>query len=74
MTITYEQLKQAEQEHFNHIKSIVNQWARNTVPREYMHSSPQTYWGMAVSAGIITREDYECARIRYGNMWNYVGD
>jgi len=58
----------------NTIISRVNLWARNTVPNEYNHSSRMVYFRQALTAGIITKDEFEDARLYYGNLWDYVGD
>lgn len=52
----------------------VNAWCRSNVPEQYSYNSRATYWGSALRAGIITQEEYDYARTRYANLWDYVGD
>ena len=56
------------------IVDIVNQWARQNVPEQYNYNSRMTYWGSALTAGIITEEVYDYASTQYGRLWDYVGD
>jgi hypothetical protein len=37
-------------------------------------SSPSTTYSEAERVGLITREQYDAARQRYGRSWNYCGD
>lgn len=59
---------------FQHLEKTVNSWAKTHVPTEYNYNSRATYWGSALRAGIITREDYDLARAYCGQLWDYVGD
>lgn len=72
--ISKKQLIAAEQEHWEHTKKIVNDWARVNVPSQYNYSSRATYWGSALRAGIISRDMYDYARNCFGNLWDYTGD
>ena len=56
------------------IVDIVNQWARENVPEQYNYNSRATYWGSALTAGLITEEVYDYASDKYGRLWDYVGD
>jgi len=64
----------AETERWNTIVDTVIDWARKNEPNQYNYNSRMTYWGSALRAGIISRDDYEQARKRYGALWDYVGD
>lgn len=59
---------------FRDITWTVNQWARENVPHEWMYNSRMTYFGSALRAGIITKEDYDLCKAKFGDIWNYVGD
>ena len=72
--ISKKQLTAAEQEHWENTKNIVNKWARANVPSQYNYSSRATYWGSALSAGIISRDMYDFARDRFGDLWDYTRD
>ena len=61
-------------QHWEHTKNIVNEWARVNVPSQYNYSSRATYWGSAMRAGIISRDMYNFARDRFGDLWDYTGD
>lgn len=72
--ISKQQLTQAEKEHWEHTKNLVNEWARANVPEQYNYSSRATYWGSAMRADIITRDMYNFARNHFGDLWDYTGD
>lgn len=72
--INKRQLTAAEQEHWEHTKNIVNDWARTNVPSQYNYNSRATYWGSALRAGIINQDMYDFARERFGDLWDYTGD
>lgn len=72
--ISKKQLILAEQEHWDHTRITVDEWAKTNVPDQYNYNSRATYWGSALLAGIITQEEYDYARTRYANLWYYVGD
>lgn len=38
------------------------------------YGSPAAFWLAALAAGLVTRDEYEFARVRYGSMWHYRGD
>lgn len=59
---------------FTLMRHDVEHWARTNAQEDWRYGSPQSYWRGALSAGIITREQYEYAAAHYGNMWNYRGD
>lgn len=42
-------------------------------PIEYSYGSRAGVFGMALSDGLISREDYNVAREHYGSLWNYAG-
>jgi hypothetical protein len=52
----------------------VNTWAKHNVPNDYYNSSRRVYFRSALTAGIITRDEYDVAEKYYGNLWTYVGD
>lgn len=52
----------------------VNTWARHNVPNDYNNSSRRVYFRAALTAGIITPDEYNSAENYYGNLWTYVGD
>lgn len=52
----------------------VNTWASVHARDMYMYSSRMTYFGNAFDVGIITKNEYDAARIYFGNLWDYVGD
>lgn len=68
------QLIAAEQEHWEHTKKLVDNWARTNVPNEYNYNSRATYWGSAMRAGIISQDMYDYAQNHFGDLWDYTGD
>jgi len=72
--ISKKELILAEKEHWSTTVDTVYQWAKVNVPEQTMYNSRMTYWGSALTAGIISRDDYDYARQYYGNLWSYVGD
>ena len=72
--ISKNQLILAEQEHWDHTRNTVDEWAKSNVPDQYAYNSRSAYWGSALLAGIINNDMYDYARTRYGNLWDYVGD
>jgi len=67
-------LTDIQKEYVQHLQDTVNSWAKTNVPNEYNYNSRMTYWGSAFTAGIITRDDYDLARVYFGPIWDYVGD
>ena len=43
-------------------------------PIEYKYSSLSTLYGIALSDGAITKEEYDDAKEHYIKLWNYTGD
>lgn len=68
------QLVAAEKEHWQALDDKVYQWAKVNVPTQVNYNSRMTYWGSALSAGIITQDEYQLGKTQYGNLWDYVGD
>ena len=64
----------AEKEHWNALVDKVYTWCRSNVPDQLNYNSRATYWGSALRAGIINKEEYDLARTQYANLWDYVGD
>jgi hypothetical protein len=56
------------------LSTRVHKWARENVTQIYYHNAPYVWWHEALTAGVITREEYYKAYEWYGNLWNYVGD
>ena len=57
------------------IKQRVWAWQReDPKTRDSCGDSRRGHFGMALSAGVITPEEYETMRDYYGNLWNYTGD
>lgn len=49
-------------------------WARVHASDAYNYSSVATWYGAAVSAGIISRAEADVMRDYYGATWDYAGD
>jgi hypothetical protein len=58
----------------NTVINRVNTWARTNLPEHYMNSSRMVYFRQAFTAGIITKDELEDARLYYGRLWDYTGD
>lgn len=43
-------------------------------PIEFAYGSKAGLWGQAIRDKKVTSEQYNLARIYYGNLWNYTGD
>ena len=56
------------------MKYDVEQWARVHASEDFMYGSPQSWWAKAVRANIVNEQQYEDARVYYGNLWTYRGD
>lgn len=52
----------------------VNDWAREHASIDFTYGSRQSYWANAVNAGVVTRAQYDMAKIYFGNLWTYRGD
>jgi hypothetical protein len=39
-----------------------------------MYGAPYSFWGSALTGGLITQEEYDRAKVFHGSNWNYRGD
>lgn len=59
---------------FAELNRAVQDWASKQAPYSYRYGSPASYYGDALAEGMISQDEYESARIKYGEGWNYAGD
>lgn len=52
----------------------VNAWARINDEISYCYGSRYSYWRSALISEVITKEEFNIAEIKYGDLWHYRGD
>lgn len=56
------------------LKATVTEWAMVYAPRAYWYGSARQYCGAALSAGVITEEEFKACRAMYGDLWHFISD
>ncbi len=67
-------MTEKEQEIFRKKKNEVVEWARNNCSNDLYYGTPYSYWVNAKLEGICSDEEFDTAKIWYGNLWHYRGD
>lgn len=67
-----------DMECYSLINMRVTTWARHhddqEIRADYNYGSPSSYYGKALSAKVISREEFDLAKRVKGNLWTYRGD
>lgn len=67
-------MSSSEWEKFQPIRDKVNQWAKVNAQSDYMYGAPYTYYRTALSNNVISKEEYDFAKLILGPLWDYRGD
>lgn len=59
---------------FEVIRDKVNTWAKVNAQVDYNYGAPYTYYRAALRENVITKEEYDFAKLIIGTLWNYRGD